>query len=280
MPEPFPIDRTKPANALERDRQELLPLAERLLSAAFAELLPAAQLQERLHQVSKIRLLGGSAYRLASRLNSGLVATDGVMLEQFLPPNSSTPGRVQRDPSRAITLHRLLYLGTRLMSPPSVKRDDETHYRYLGPLRLVCRTDTSEVDVAASRIPDHDVRVLFWQAVTAWHADYCLKEAFTEQQKREVEMTGYPQRLLIKYLVEHCPDQKAFIFALRKAYVSGSEAPVHTELEEMCCLPRGWSGANLLKKLLEALKPNKRDWEQHFQHWQSVVDHFFKPPSS
>ena len=129
------------------------------------------------------------------------------------------------------------------------------------------------MDLDATDIDDYEARVLFWEAVTDWNADESLDQELSEEEKYEVEVSGYPERYFIHYLVNNCPDRDGLVRVLRQACATDGELSVYRQLSAMA--GREGSGPGILKDLREVLKLRDIDVQMKFKKWQDVVDAAF-----
>ncbi len=269
---------------IEAERSEMKRTTERLLREAFTGILSEEELEHRLKAVADTVFVNEQDFDRLLEEHPDEADAAGVMRVEV------KDGKIRRyavvkQATRAEQLHSLAHETTHLMAPDSyfvtkIWQDDDadkTYSVYIGPLRHERFVENGKVDPLSMELADRKPRqrILFWEAVTDWHADELLRNELTDEEKEEIETTGYLERQYISYLIDQSPDREELIKAIRTTYAEGNEDPFRWALHKIT----DRKDDQMYEALLDVLKIPLEQWEERVDLWMGVVQKYFSTKS-
>lgn len=262
------------AQRIESERSEMTGLARRLMSEAFADILPPEELEARLQTIADTKYVSEQELERLAAEHPNEADADGIMRVELVGMWTRRYAVVKHGASRAETLHTLAHESTHLMAPNGNRvqdwmreEDEQTYSVFLGPLRSERFIKDGKIDRMSIMFARPALRVLFWEAVTDWHADEVLRDTLSEDEKNETDLSGYLERQYIGHLVDQVPDREAFVKAIRTAYAEGSEDPFRIAMEKVS----GRKDDQFYDELLDVLKIKPENWEERIVAWMATV---------
>ena len=268
------------AMRVEAERSELRQKTERLLRDGFGDVLSVDQLELRLEDVRRMKIVDEVEYERLQTERPNMPDTDGfIILEKNGDRLDQTPV-VKDSESRADKIRTAMHEAVHVMAPTPVLianpgEDPSTwnYSSYLGAISFERYSNTLEVDTLSIIDTKPVQRGLFWEAITDWLTDEMLKDELTDEEKEEVDTGGYIERHYIHYLVNKVSDRSAFVLAIKKAYTEGNEDQFRWHLHELT----GRSDDAMYNELLDVLAMDfKKDWEARVDAWMEVVSKYLK----
>ena len=215
---------------IEAERIEYKEIVRRALHNVFKDVLDSAELKKRLELIDRVEFVTAEQMEEIAKANPKEAGALGFIRYEVTNTEIKRYPVVMIESSRVETLHTLLHESVHLMTPEATPvfdsmREVEDQYfsDYLGAYRFNRLRDDKSLDKRSllNTIPQHNARMMFWEAVTDWIA--VSAGALTSQELDEIAESGYFERYWIDYLVQQCSNKSGLIDALKESYVQGNE---------------------------------------------------------